>query len=147
MIDASYKQVDFAPVGPAIRPPCPGDLPHLSMPRRRLLRPPAAPACSRLMPGTLFGCSNLRHGAAVPRLRREAGALDPSQTRPAQIFIDDDHLFFSPAQLADFIIQIILASGGLAVVLDLCGLAVCGALGFEERIVEFGMIRHRAVAL
>jgi hypothetical protein len=80
-------------------------------------------------------------------LRREAGALDPSRTRPAQIFIDDDHLFFSPAQLADFIIQITLASGGLAVVLDLCGLAVCGALGFQERIVEFGMIRHRAVAL
>jgi hypothetical protein len=99
------------------------------------------------MPGTPFGCSNLRHGAAVPRLRREAGALDPSRTRPAQIFIDDDHLFFSPAQLADFIIQITLASGGLAVVLDLCGLAVCGALGFQERIVEFGMIRHRAVAL
>jgi hypothetical protein len=30
----------------------------------------------------------------------EAGALDPSRTRPAQIFIDDDHLFFNPAQLA-----------------------------------------------
>ena len=95
------------------------------------------------MPGTLFGCSNLRHGTAVPRLRREAGALDPSRTRPAQIFIDDDHLFFGPAQLADFIIQIILASGGLAVVLGLRGLAVCGAVGFEERIVDFGMIRLR----
>jgi hypothetical protein len=70
---------------------------------------PAAPACPRLMPGTLhFGCSNLRHGTAVPRLRREAGALDPSRTRPAQIFIDDDHLFFGPAQLADYIIQIII---------------------------------------
>src|SRR5215471_16845454 len=52
---------------------------------------------------------------------REAGALDPSRTRPAQIFIDDDHLFSGPAQLADFFHQIILASGGLAVVFDLCG--------------------------
>src|SRR6516162_11689994 len=52
---------------------------------------------------------------------REAGALDPSRTRPAQIFIDDDHLFSGPAQLADFFHQVILASGGLAVVLGLRG--------------------------
>ena len=51
----------------------------------------------------------------------EAGALDPSRTRPAQIFIDDDHLLFGPAQLADFFHQIILARGGLAVVFDLRG--------------------------
>src|SRR5215469_9484545 len=51
----------------------------------------------------------------------EAGALDPPRTRPAQIFIDDDHLFFGPAQLADFFHQIILASGGLAVVFNLRG--------------------------
>jgi len=52
---------------------------------------------------------------------REAGALDPSRTRPAQIFIDDDHLFSGPAQLADFFHQVILASRGLAVVFDLRG--------------------------
>ncbi len=49
----------------------------------------------------------------------EPGALGESGAGHAQVFVDDDHLFFGPTQLAGFLDQSILASGGLAVVLDL----------------------------
>ena len=49
----------------------------------------------------------------------EAGALGESGARHPQVFVNDDHLFFGPTQLAGFLDQSILASGGFAVVFDL----------------------------
>src|SRR6266436_3453931 len=49
----------------------------------------------------------------------EAGTLGESGAGHAQVFVDDDHLFFGPTQLAGFLDQSILASCGFAVVLDL----------------------------
>src|SRR6516165_11792097 len=51
----------------------------------------------------------------------EAGTLSESGAGHAQVFVDDDHLFFGPTQLAGFLDQSILASCGFAVVLDLRG--------------------------
>ena len=51
---------------------------------------------------------------------RESGALGESGARHAQVLINDDHLFLGPTQLAGVLEQRILASGGFAVVLDLC---------------------------
>src|SRR6516225_290264 len=51
----------------------------------------------------------------------EARTLGESRAGHAQVFIDDDHLFFGPTQLAGFLDQSILASCGFAVVLDLRG--------------------------
>ena len=68
----------------------------------------------------------------------------PEPDRP-EIFVDDDHLFFGPSQLAGSIGQGVLAGSGLAVVFDLarCGLAnvnVSGALGCGG--FDFGRISH-----
>src|ERR1700739_2246895 len=49
----------------------------------------------------------------------EAGTLGESGAGHAQVFVDDDHLFFGPTQLAGLLDQSILASCGFAVVLDL----------------------------
>src|ERR1700681_2819758 len=49
----------------------------------------------------------------------EAGTLGESGAGHTQVFVDDDHLFFGPTQLAGFLEQSILASCGFAVVLDL----------------------------
>ena len=72
----------------------------------------------------------------------EAGALGPSGTGKAQVFVDDGHLFLSPAQLARFLDQSILASGGLAVVFDLgrAGLANVDDRG-ALRVVGFDFAR------
>ncbi len=60
-----------------------------------------------------------RPRATSRREASEPGALGPSGTRETQVFVDDDHLFLGPAQLAGFLHQSILASGGLPVVFDL----------------------------
>src|SRR5215469_3464597 len=49
----------------------------------------------------------------------ETGTLGESGTGHTQIFVNDDHLFFGPTQLAGLLDQSILASCGFAVVLDL----------------------------
>src|ERR1700751_2042792 len=49
----------------------------------------------------------------------ESGTLHRSRTGETQILVDDDDLFLGPAQGAGFLDQSVLASGGLAVVLDL----------------------------
>src|SRR5215469_8650206 len=49
----------------------------------------------------------------------ESGTLGESGAGHAQVFVDDDHLFSGPTQLAGFLDQSILASCGFAVVLDL----------------------------
>src|SRR6516162_3504538 len=49
----------------------------------------------------------------------EARTIGESGAGHAQVFVDDDHLFFGPTQLAGFLDQSILASCGFAVVLDL----------------------------
>jgi hypothetical protein len=49
----------------------------------------------------------------------ESGTLHRSRTGETQISVDDDHLFLGPAQRPGFLDQSLLASGGLAVVLDL----------------------------
>jgi hypothetical protein len=52
---------------------------------------------------------------------RKAGALVDAGAGQPQVFIDDHHLLFGPAQLASPAGQSVLASGGLAIVLDLAG--------------------------
>src|SRR6516164_1589011 len=49
----------------------------------------------------------------------ESGTLGESGAGHAQVLVDHNHLFFGPTQLAGFLDQSILASGGFAVVLDL----------------------------
>ena len=68
-----------------------------------------------------------------------AGAGEP------KVFINDDHLFLAPAQLAGFVGQGVLAGGGFAIVLDLRrrGLAKIdegGSLGMS--LFDFGGISH-----
>ena len=52
---------------------------------------------------------------------REPRTLGKSGAGYAEVFVDDEHLFFGPTQLAGFLDQSILTSRGFAVVLDLCG--------------------------
>src|SRR5215469_16260918 len=49
----------------------------------------------------------------------EAGTFSESGAGHPQVFVDDDHLFFGPTQLAGFLDRSILASRGFAIVLDL----------------------------
>src|SRR6516165_4180970 len=58
-----------------------------------------------------------RATSAVMRANPERSA-NPEPDTP-KVFVNDDHLFFGPTQLAGFLDQSILASGGFAVVLDL----------------------------
>ena len=77
----------------------------------------------------------------------EAGALVGAGAGQPEIFVDDDHLLFGPAQLAGSIGQGVLADSGFAVVLDLSrgGLANVdegGALGVRRS--DFGEVSHRS---
>ena len=92
------------------------------------------------------------HNAGVAECDFCGQACEPrtfgeSRARHSQVFVNEDHLFFRPTQLAGFLDQRILPSGGFAVVLDLCGAGLTNvdegrALGMTG--FYFARIIHRS---
>ena len=78
---------------------------------------------------------------------RKPGSVVGAGAGQAEIFIDNDHLLFGPAELTGFVGQRVLPGGGLAVVFDLagCGLADVNIGGpLDVRGLDFGGISHQS---
>jgi hypothetical protein len=78
---------------------------------------------------------------------RKSGSLVGPGAGQSEIFVDNDHVLFGPAELVGLVCQRVLPGGGFAVVFDLtgCGLAdvnIGGAL--HVRGFDFGGISHRS---
>lgn len=76
---------------------------------------------------------------------RKPGSFVGAGAGQPEIFVDNDHLLFGPAELTGLVGQRVLSSSGFAVVFDLagCGLAdvnIGGAL--DVRRFDFGGINH-----